>query len=57
VTLECVACCLRWLAPLTAEGLRLNAPVIGIVAGTEQLQAVRKAYSAAGMRPVSDERP
>lgn len=41
---ECIACCVRWLSTMTAEAMRLNAPVIEIVCGSEHMQKVREAW-------------
>lgn len=41
---ECIPCCLRWLSKMDRDTMALNAPVIGIVAGQEHLQAVREAF-------------
>lgn len=44
INFECVDCCIYWLLQMTAEGRRLNAPVIGIMAGQEQLEKVRQTW-------------
>ncbi len=44
VNFECIACCLRWLAGMDAETMRLNAPVIGLISGPDFLEKVRKAW-------------
>ena len=44
VTLECIACCLRWLGQMTGEERQINAPVIGHAVSAEHLEAVREAW-------------
>lgn len=44
VTLECIACCVRWLNQMTREEMQINAPVIRHAVSAEHLEAVREAW-------------
>lgn len=41
---ECVACCVRWLSGMTREEIRINAPAIEYLMGSEHMEKVREAW-------------